>query len=128
MAIVNIPTSKEIYIEINGQKIAVAQSYKVKTTRDSRFIEAFGATEPVCTIAGRTQYQLDLTRLLIYTTLLDDDVDFYSLSDFNVVIVKPDKRIIYSGCEWSAISETAELSQGVVEQVTVLASKRLFTM
>lgn len=53
MAFVSIPTSADIYIEVNGRKIAAAQSYKVKSSRESKYIEAFGSQEPVGTVGGR---------------------------------------------------------------------------
>ena len=33
MALVSIPTSADIYIEVNGTKVAAAQSYRVKSAR-----------------------------------------------------------------------------------------------
>ena len=53
MALVSIPTSADIYLEVNGRKVAAAQSYRVKSSRESRYIEAFGSTEPVGTVGGR---------------------------------------------------------------------------
>ena len=41
------PTSSDIYLEAEGKKIAVVQSYKAKAKRSSRSIEAFGEKEPV---------------------------------------------------------------------------------
>ena len=43
MSLISIPTSENIYIEVNGQKVAAAQSYRVKSSRESRYIEAFGS-------------------------------------------------------------------------------------
>jgi hypothetical protein len=42
-----------------------------------------------------------------------------------VVIVKPDRKIIYSGCEWSGIDEAASLGGAVLESVSIVAAKRL---
>ena len=52
MALVSIPTSADIYIEVNGTKVAAAQSYRVKSSRQSRYVEAFGSSEPVGTGAA----------------------------------------------------------------------------
>ena len=41
------------------------------------------------------------------------------------MICKPDRRIIYSGCEWSAIEEDGQLNAMVAEKITVVASKRI---
>lgn len=119
------PTSKDIYLEINGSRLAVAQGYKVKTSRESRYVEAFGCEEPVGTVGGRQKHVLELRRVCATREAVANEVDFYSLSGFNVVIVKPDRQIIYSGCEWSEISESASLGEVVLESVTVVASKRM---
>ena len=55
MALVSIPTSADIYIEVNGTKVAAAQSYRVKSSRQSRYVEAFGSSEPVGTVGGRVR-------------------------------------------------------------------------
>ena len=124
MALVTIPSSKDIYIEVNGKKLAVAQSYKSIATRESREVEAFGSVEPVGTISGRIRYQIQLSRITLVGQM-GDGVDFYSLEDLNLVVVKPDRKIIYSGCQWSEISEAINLSEPVIESATMVAAKRM---
>ena len=63
MANMTIPTSRDIYLELNGKKLAVVQGYSAKALRMSREVEAFGESEPVATIEGQKQYTLELTRL-----------------------------------------------------------------
>ena len=60
MALLSIPTSADISIEVNGQKVAAAQSYRVQSARESRYIEAFGSREPVGTVGGRVQHKIEL--------------------------------------------------------------------
>ncbi|MEG1779155.1 MAG: hypothetical protein RR263_03565 [Oscillospiraceae bacterium] len=127
MAIINFATGKDISIEVNGKKIATAQGYKVKTTKESRYVEAFGSTEPIGTIGGRIKHTLVLSRVVLNQAAFTDGIDFHSLSGFNVVIVKPDCKLIYSGCEWSQISQAATLDDVVLEEVTIVATKRLVT-
>ena len=122
MALLSIPTSADISIEVNGQKVAAAQSYRVQSARESRYIEAFGSREPVGTVGGRVQHKIELTRVCLCQT---EGIDFYNLSGFNLVIVQPDCKIIYSGCEWADITETAALGDVMVESVTVAAAKRM---
>ena len=43
------------------------------------------------------------------------------------MICKPDRRVIYSGCQWSKIGESGTLGAAVVEKVTVVASRRVET-
>ena len=127
MQIAGFPTSSDIYLEVDGKKVAVVQSYHCKTTRDSATVEAFGESEPVATIAGQRKYTLQLTRLYATDDAVSDGINFYDLSDFSLVICKPDRKVIYSGCEWSAIEEEGQLNAMVAEKVTVVASKRIET-
>ena len=36
------PTSADIYLELDGRKIAVVQSYRAKAAKSSKNLEAFG--------------------------------------------------------------------------------------
>ena len=121
MAFISFPTSKDIYLEADGKRVAAVESYQAKTTRESRYIEAFGESEPVGTVGGRARHVIELSRVVA----CGETLDVYSLSDFNLVIVRPDKRIIYSGCEWSGITEKANLNDTILENVTIAATKRM---
>ena len=121
------PTSADIYLELDGKKIAVVQSYTANASKSSRSVEAFGESEPVATIAGQKKYTLELTRLYATDDAISDGINFYDLTDFSLVICKPDRKIIYSGCEWSAIEEEGQLNAMVAEKITVVASKRIET-
>lgn len=120
-----IPTTSDIYLEINGKKVAVVQSYKVTAQRSAKPILAFGQEEPVATIRGAAQYTLELTRIYATDAAIRDGLDFYGLSDFNLVIVKPDRSVIYTGCQWAQLQESAEVGGTVLERVTVTASRRV---
>ena len=126
MGSIGFPTSSDIYLEADGKKIAVVQSYRASAKRaGSRFIEAFGESEPVAAIQGQKSYTLKLKRLYATESAVTDGIDFYSLSDFSLVIVKPDRRIIYTGCQWSDIVESGELGEMIAEEITVTASRRV---
>lgn len=124
MAIITFPTGKDIFIEVNGQRLAVAQSYKAKTVKTSRTVEAFGSREPVGTIDGRVQHLLELTRVKALGGV-GDPVDFHQLSGFNVVIVRPDRKVIYSDCQWSSIFEAASAEDLLFETVSLVAGRRM---
>ena len=124
MEVTGFPTSADIYLELNGKKVAVVQSYTAKASKTSRSVEAFGEKEPVATIAGQSRYTLELTRLYATDDAVSDGINFYDLSDFSLVICKPDRKIIYSGCQWSGISEQGELDAMVAEKITVTAARR----
>ena len=119
------PTSSDIYLELDGRKVAVVQSYMAKAVKSSQSVEAFGESEPVATIEGQKKYTLELTRLYATDDAVSDGINFYELKDFSLVICKPDRKIIYSGCEWSTIQEDGQLNAMVAEKVTVVASKRI---
>ena len=119
MANMTIPTSRDIYLELNGKKLAVVQGYSAKALRTSREVEAFGESEPVAT--------LELSRLYATDEAIGDGVSFYELDDFSVVVCRPGKRIIYSHCRWSNIEELGKLGEPVAEKVTVISCKRMET-
>ena len=127
MEVTGFPTSCDIYLELEGKKVAVVQSYTAKATKTSQVVEAFGESEPVATINGQNKYVLELTRLYATDEAIRDGINFHDLADFNLVICKPDRKVIYSGCQWSAIGETGALGAMVVEKITVVAAKRLET-
>ena len=89
------PTSSDIYLEMDGKKVAVVQSYTAKASKTSQSVEAFGESEPVATIEGQKRYTLELTRLYATDSAVSDGINFYDLADFSLVICKPDRRIIY---------------------------------
>ena len=121
------PTRADIYLELDGKKVAVVQSYTAKATKSSQSVEAFGESEPVATIEGQKKYTLELTRLYATDDAVADGINFHELRDFSLVICKPDRKVIYSGCEWSTIHEEGQLNAMVAEKITVVASKRIET-
>lgn len=127
MEVKGFPTSSDIYLELDGKKVAVVQSYTAKAKKTSMNVEAFGESEPVATIAGQKTYTLELTRLYATDDAIADGINFYELTDFSLVICKPDRKIIYSGCEWSNIQEDGQLNAMVAEKITVVAAKRIET-
>ena len=127
MAIAGFPTSSDIYLEVDGVKVAVVQSYSARATKTSSTVEAFGEAEPVATVPGQTTHTLELTRLYATDEAIRAGIDFYSLNGFSLVICKPDRKVIYSDCQWSSISETGTLGDMVLEKVGIVATKRLET-
>ena len=127
MANRTIPTSRDIYLELDGKKLAVVQSYTAKATRTGREVEAFGESEPVATVGGQTRYAIELSRLYATDEAISDGVNFYELEDFSIVICRPGKRVIYSKCRWSGIEEIGKLGEAVMEKVSVISCKRMET-
>ncbi len=127
MKVTGFPTSSDIYLEVNGKKVAVVQSYTARTTKTSSTVEAFGEEQPVATIPGPRNHVVELTRLYATDEAIRDGLNFHELENFSLVICKPDRRIIYSGCQWSAIGETGNLGAMVVEKITIVAARRIET-
>ena len=127
MSIAGFPTSSDIYLEVDGTRVAVVQSYTAKATKSSSAIEAFGEAEPVATVPGQERHVVELTRLYATDEAIRDGIDFYKLNGFSLVICKPDRKVIYSDCQWSAIQETGTLGDMVLEKVTLVASRRIET-
>ena len=100
------PTSADIYLELDGRKIAVVQSYRAKAAKSSKNIEAFGESEPVATIEGQKSYTVELTRLYATDTAISDGIDFYNLTDFSLVICKPDRKVITAAVSGAAFRRT----------------------
>ena len=121
------PTSADIYLELEGKKVAVVQGYTARASKSSRFVEAFGESEPVAAIDGQRKYTLELTRLYATDDAVSDGINFYDLEDFSLVICKPDRKVIYSGCQWSDIQAEGQLNAMVAEKVSLVASKRIET-
>ena len=125
MEVTGFPTSCDIYLELEGKKVAVVQSYTAKATKTSQVVEAFGESEPVATIEGQKRYTLELTRLYATDNAVSDGINFYDMKNFSLVICKPDRKVIYSGCQWSAIQEEGKVGSMVAEKVTVVAASRI---
>ena len=110
------PTSSDIWLEVDGQKVAVVQGYSCKASRTSMTVEAFGEDEPVATVQGPQSYVIQLSRLYATDQAIADGLDFYKMRDFSLVI-----------CKWSGIEEDAQLGKTVVEKLTLVARSRMET-
>ena len=104
MAIRKIPTTADIYLEVDGVRVAVVQSYKVR---------------------GQSQYTLELTRIYATDEAIRDGLSFADMGEFSLVICKPDRNVIYTGCQWKSLQESAEVGGNVLEKVTVEAGRRV---
>ena len=81
----------------------------------------------MATIPGQRNHVVELTRLYATDEAIRDCINFHNLEDFSLVICKPDRKIIYSGCQWSAIGENGALGDMVVEKINIVAAKRVET-
>jgi len=100
---INTPSSNDIRIEFNGRQIGVAQSYRAALKN-----------------ASTPRWLLTLSRVCFGSGFGDID-----LSGFNVIVVKPDRKIIYSGCEWKKIDLSGDNPLSVAESVEIMAYRRM---
>lgn len=123
---VKIMTSDDIFFELNGKKVAGVESYSTKYTNDVKTVDAFGQDTPIGFTIGSKKHVIDISRVYLEDTAIDDGINFYNLSDFdfNFVIVKGGKRIIYKNCVISDISEDGSLKDKVAEKISLMALDR----
>lgn len=123
---VNITTSNDIFIEISGKRIAGVQSYSTKYNKDTKPVDVFGQDIPIGYIQGKKKHTLDMSRVYLEDTAVNDGIDFYDLADnqFNVVVIKNGQRITYSDCIVTDVNEDGSLNDKVVEKMTISALTR----
>ena len=124
---VKIMTSDDIFFELNGKKIAGVESYSTKYTNDIKLVDVFGQNTPVGYTIGSKKPSIDISRVYLEDTAIADGINFYNLTDFdfNFVIVKNGKRVVYKNCVISDISEDGSLKDKVAEKITLMALDRV---
>jgi hypothetical protein len=120
----DFPTGRDIYLEVDGRRLAVVESYRAETVRQGVPVEAFGEELPVGWAPGAARHRLELTRVTACGEA-GDEVDFYELKDFSVVVARPDRRIVYTGCAWEELAESAEADGLVLERAVISALGRV---
>jgi hypothetical protein len=118
------PTSKDIYFEADSKTVAVVQSYNTSYSKDNKEVDAFGEDEPVGFVAGKKQYSIKISRAYVTDSAVKDGISFYTMSNFDFVINKPDRKIVYSGCTVTGIDEDGSLNDIIAENITIKATTR----
>jgi len=118
------PTSKDIFFELNKKKVAVVQNYSTTYAKEDREVDAFGQAEAVGIAPGKKQFTIKITKAYIHNAALKDGINFYNLENFEFVIVKPDRRIVYSGCFITNIDEEGALNDTIAENISIRATSR----
>lgn len=123
---VKVMTSDDIFIEVNGKRVAGVESYSTRFSNEIKTHDAFGSVVPIGYSKGSRKHVIDLSRIYLEDTAIADGIDFYSLSDFdwNLVIIKGAKRTVYTSCIVSDIAEDGNLKDKVAEKITVTALDR----
>jgi hypothetical protein len=110
---------REVYLEADGKRAAVADSYTAQTVQQSRAIAAWGEQEPVGTAAGAIDYELTLKNVCP-----EGGVDLYALDDFRLVAVRPGAQVVYSGCRWKNITAAGGAGNWTCREMKLTAAKR----
>lgn len=113
------PAAREITIEIDGKRTARAESCRIRTVRELHAADTLGPGGMEY-LPGKPCYALELKRV----RLTDRLEDYHSLRGFTVTVLESGRRIVYSGCEWSELSENITAGADCVETMTLSASKR----
>lgn len=124
---VKMMTSDDIFFEVDGKRIAGVESYSTKYTNDVKLHDAFGQSTSIGYTLGSKKYQIDISRAYLEDTAITDGIDFYAMTDldWNLVIVKNGKRVVYKSCVISEISDDGNLKDRVVEKIAVMALDRV---
>jgi hypothetical protein len=118
------PTSKDVYFTINGKKVAVVQSYNTSYSKEDREVDAFGLADPIGFTPGKKTYTIRISKAYVTDKAIADGISFYTLDNFEFVIVKPNKRIVYTGCSITGIEEEGSLNDVIAENINIRAAKR----
>ena len=97
---ITFPTSSDIYLDQDGEKVATVQSYMASKGDDG--------------------YQIRLSRIY----MIEAKRPLYSLDNFSLVVEKPGKIIVYTGCQWKSITEEGTLDSMICENADVVAESR----
>ena len=124
MISVNVKKGDDVYIEVNGKKLANVQSYKVTENNKQIYIESFLEFEPVEVIPGKREYKIEVSKVCL-NEAFNDNIDFHNISNFDLVINKSKTKVKYSGCECTQISESGDLGKSAIEKAEILAVRRL---
>lgn len=114
----------EVSLEVNGLRLAVAQSYRTRTLRENRSVEAFGSNTPVGVMVGQISYQVELSRVVLLDETLGDGVSFHDLRGFTLTLARPGERVLFSGCEWTGIEESTSTGNLIAESMSLIAAER----
>ena len=94
------PTNTDIYLEQDGEKVAVVQSYMASKRDDG--------------------YHIRLSRVY----MIDVKQPLCSLSNFSLVVEKPGGVIVYTRCRWNPITEEGTLDSMICESADIIAENR----
>lgn len=121
---INFPTNKDVYIEVDGKILASVNGYKIKSKCDKRYIRSFWSSDPIGILAGDVVHEIELSRIYLYNNEINSYQDFFELSNFSLILVKPGKKVVYKDCKWTQISESINTQNMLIEDAILISKKR----
>lgn len=115
-------TGASVLVSINNAPVGAAQCVRMVSKREVREALPLAATAADTLLTGPAAHTIELTRLQMEG--LEDAMDFYSLSGFTLETAFPNRRIVYSGCEWVELEETAKPDEIVLDKAVIAACSR----
>lgn len=100
---ITYPTNYDIYIEANGEKVAVVRNYTVKYNG---------------------QYIIELNHVYLTDEAICHDVDILKLKNFNFIVKKHDRIIKYTNCNWCLAYEGKYMDNMVIDKIKLTARNR----
>lgn len=94
------PADRDIFLQTGEKKLAAVLNHIVKPN-------------------AKGQFDIELTGVYV-----NHNVILAELEDFDLVIYKPDSKIIYSGCQWSNIGESGTLGRMSIDRMSITAKRR----
>lgn len=121
---IRIMSPREVYIEINGLWIGNVRKYKIKETREEYVVTTMGEKVARARVPKEIEYKIELS--MINMIGLDEKENILDLSDFNMVITKGKKQIMFDHCNWINKIESSGIEENkIIEELMITATKKL---
>ena len=100
---ITYPTNCDIYIEADGEKVAVVCSYVAK---------------------HNGQYIIELNHVYLTDEAICHDVNILKLKNFNFIVKKHGRIIKYTGCNWYLTHEDECMANIRIDKIKLTAKNR----
>lgn len=111
------PPKTAVLLYVDGEVTAAAELCKARSFRVGELTSGERENFAFGMALGVINYRLELSDFVF----ADERVDFYALSNFNLVLIKSGKKITYGGCNWLEIEE----DKAAVKKAVVLSQSRI---
>lgn len=110
---------RAVYLEADGKRAAIVDSYTVKCVQQSRTVAAWGEQEAVSTAPGRVSYELTLENVRP-----ENGTDLCALSGFSLIAAGNGGKVTYSGCRWKNITAAGGAGNTPRRSMVLVAAAR----